>query len=236
MEKILIELDALLDTRLGTLTYMGIEHADRIIDNGYREREHDRFDELDPSLDIERYRSLYKKRSGEILRLSRMTNIIPVFQHISQELAQQAIYTPFRQDIRVEINTYPFDLADDVANEICAYVGYMFSLETEVSHAYIPYEQLTPEFIDQNYASLFIYDFNAWIERHIETLKETKLTRVSFIAPALYVNQKPDEEDLIDDEIGTIDPFANLEMILSEYLTLHLVKPYYFSLIDLSAT
>ena len=233
MDKILVELDALLDTRLGTANYLDHSLPKKLCDAGYLKRQTDNFaHELGVDLDQAKFDQTYRQRGEQVLRHSYMTNLMPAFSHITEDLARQAIHTPFQQDIRVEVNLHPFSMTEAVAKEVCASVGYMLSIETEVEHTFLSHQELTPQFIDKHYAALFIYDFNNWINHHSEALKENPLTRVTFVCPALYSGQIPNEEDVYDEEIGNIDPFASTEMILVEYLDLHLVEPYYFSLLD----
>jgi hypothetical protein len=94
---------------------------------------------------------------------------------------------------------------------------------------------MTPGLIDRSWDGVMMYDFNTWLVKQEERLKTTQIPTIPFIVPALYANAVPTPEETVVEDLGEVDPFAALEMVLAEYVMLHMVEPKFFSLVDLNA-
>lgn len=228
---IYIDLDSLLDTRLGTLIQINEIAAIEALDNGYHARISDDWSKLTPNINQAEYNSRYKTRDIETLKVSRCTNAVPIINELSKSLIEAAIYTPEVSSVAVEVNLYPYKLSSDEVKMIEDVVRYYLSVNTNIKTTYLTPEQLTPDVIYLHYDGLIMYDFNAWIVSQVERLKEKRLPTVTIMAPALYANKIPDKDEITFEDTGEISPFASLELVLCEYVDLHLLDAKYFSLI-----
>lgn len=228
---IYVDLDALLDTRLGTLIQIDENEAISILNNGYHERISDDWSKLGSSINQDEYDRRYRNRDIETLKASRCTNAIPMIIELTKSLSESAIYTPFVTSVGIEVNLYPYKLTGEEIKTMESVVRHYLSVETKVTTVRFSPEQLTPEIINIRYDGLIMYDFNAWFGAQVEKLKDKQLPTVTIMAPALYANKVPSKEEITFEEIGEISPFASLEMVLCEFIDLHLLDATYFSLV-----
>jgi hypothetical protein len=227
IETILVELDCLLDTRLGTLERMGEEHAARVLTPAYLAREQDVFD----GIDREAYRQLYQARDVETLKHSKVTALTTRFRELTTFLTEMAIERPYFDGVQIAVNTFPYVLdavtADAIGKAVTAWIGGNVPVEL-VS---IRPEQLTPAVVKTHYAMLFMYEYEAWMNMHAVAFKDTRLNEVHLIAPALYFNEKPDEKTLKSLVRDAAHPFIAMTMLASPLVGLELIDIRYFSIV-----
>jgi hypothetical protein len=143
--------------------------------------------------------------------------------------------TPFVSEITVDVNFWPYRISEEVRLEILSAVSIMVSGSVKVDSVWFSPEEMSPGLIDRSWDGLLMYDFNKWLMVNQEKLIEKRIPTIPFICPALYSHSVPDPKDTRVEELGEVDPFAALEMLLTEYLMLHMVEPKFFSLVDLNA-
>lgn len=235
MAHLLVDLDSLLDTRIATLIYIDEEQASKAFDLGYKDRLSDRWSELGLDIDQQHYEKIYAQRAqGDFaLKRARLSNAAALVTHMSMELEKQAISTPFNDYTKITINTYPYLFSDEVQRLFLEGIRLNFPSSVRLEMDRIPIEELTPRKIRENYDLVMLYDLDEFLNAQIENFKEVKIPSVILIAPALYGVHTPKEEELYDDEGNYLDPFSTFEYIMTEFISLNLAKPRYFSLIDL---
>ena len=234
-----IELDALLDTRLATLIRLSDQLAKQAIDNGYRNRDSDRWDRLGLDVDQPRYDELYRQRDKQTLKLARPTNLLVAIERTLEDLKLQAMVGPGEEKTTLFINLYPYHF--DSEREIEAIkmaLRYHLGASQPIETGFYAPEQLTPGLINNNWQSVFSYDFNEWLVAQVENLKAQRLTRTTFVSPALYWNDPPETDDdtYIEEFEANVSPFGALELSLTEWLALHLLDPVVFSVVVLDTT
>lgn len=229
-----VTLDSLLDTRLGTLIYLDEQEAARVFDCGYYQRTSDDWSALGLNINQSEYQRVYENRSegGHILSLSKITNAVALVVHMADELEEQAKTTPFNDKTRIEVNTYPYLFSAELCDTFARALGIYFPDSVEITTTRVSTKELTPSHIDEYYDMFVIYDFNEWLQEHYEKLRARPIPSTLALAPALYHNQIPDDEELKDEQGNTICPFAALEYVLTPMLSLSLADVRYFSLIE----
>lgn len=235
-KRLYVELDGLLDTRLGTLIRLDEPQAQVALAGGYFTRESDDWSKLGLSVDQAAYDDLYRHRDETTLKMSRCSDLVPMVHRMTHELESMGAKTPFVSEITLDVNFWPYQLSDEIRQEILSAVRIMVSPSVKVESVWFAPAQLNPELIDRSWDGVLMYDFNTWLTEHQERLKDKQIPRIPFIVPALYWNGIPTPEETEIEDVGQIDPFAALEMLLAEYVMLHMVEPKFFSLIDLKAT
>lgn len=233
-QRISIPLDALLDTRLGVLIYVDESQAIHALNNGYRQRDSDFWDRLGLSIDQQRYDEVYRQRAeGDyILRRSKITGVIPLIHQLSQQLSRQAQTTPFNEQTVYEINTYPYQLSEQVQNALLDGIYSMIAPDVKLQANRIPTEKLTPHVIRNDYSGIFFYNLDEWLQCHHQAIQQCPFPQVTVIAPAIYHCRPPSEDELYDEDGYYLPPFPSLEATLSAYMALSLTDIAYFSLID----
>ncbi len=230
----LVELDCLLDTRIGTVSRLNEAAAVNLLKSDYRLRKTDNFEELTEGLVTNAdFRYAYEQRDVETLKASRCTNMVFLLKDLVDKVEGQRIDTPYADRVVVEVNVHPYNLdpaeEDALITAVMAYAG----METEVRVVNYSLGEITPGNIKDRWDAVILYEFNEWFKHHHETLKTVKLPANLMFAPALFVDRVPDAEEVKIEGLEGVDPFALLEMSLVERLKLELIEARFFSLVEL---
>lgn len=230
-QRLLIELDALLDTRLATVARLSVENAVQLASTKYRNRLSKDLTLLNPEIDMQAFNEAYSKRDLTTLMASKMTGGVFLLAGMVEELENQTHDTPFLSALEIDVNVYPYkvDEAVEIAliNSVMAYAG----LETKVNIVNLSPESLRPGIIKSTWAGLMMYDFDNWLNLHNVELTTSKIPTISIIAPALFKDVIPKEDDLKNDSGEVLKPFTTVEMALCEFVSVSFVDSKYFSII-----
>jgi len=158
---ILIELDAILDTRLTIYKKMGID-IDSIMKQGYNNRVYDRF----PGVDYDKYMEMYKNRGNELLEAATITDL-PYL--IVKEAEDDYAFRDAANLINVNevwINIYPYDLDERETDLIVAGLIGSFGLEDlDVQTICLKYSDAGPEIMKAyNVVMMIMYHGVDWIK------------------------------------------------------------------------
>lgn len=230
--RLYVELDGLLDTRLATLILLDETQALAALDAGYRERVSDEWARLGLGLPQDQYEKRYRQRDVNTLKAARPTGAIPMINRMVHAFGEMATKTPFTEKVTLDVNFWPYSVSEDVRVEILSAVKLMIGTEVEVDSVHLAPEQLNPELIDRSWDGVVMYDFNQWLGLHEGALRKHPIVSIPFMVPMLYANRVPAEGETEIEELGEVSPFAALEMVLSEYVMLHVMDVKYFSFVD----
>ena len=237
-QKILIDLDAIFDTRLGTIAKLNSNAADALVNTPelflkYHSRTKDDWNELtNGNITVEAFNAAYRERNVETLKASAITNYGTLLQGIINDLETKMIHTPLVSSVELHINTWPYVLNEGELDmlKLCAseYTG----LLTEIKTVILRPEMLKPQILDKNYAVYITYNFNDWFGHHHVNLLNYRMPQFTFLAAALYVTT-PTEADLV--ETGVVDLPLAVEHTFSEWCSVVLSPASFFSLFTLEA-
>ena len=218
--RVLIELDALLDTRLATLSILDPQAAiDCLKDERYFSRIIDDFSEI-CGIDRERFKEAYARRDTQTLEASTMTEMPFILAELTMKLELDVIDTPFASEVVVEINCHPYALDDEEKAIIAKAVGLRCGDLTRVVCVDLPLEDLTPQHVVQRYSGLILYNYRDWMASQLENFKKHRMPRVSVLAPALCHGEIPAPDEFTRDgiaegisifqlaEVGTVELYA----------------------------
>lgn len=230
-QRLLIELDALLDTRLATVARLSVENAVQLASTKYRNRLSKDLTLLNPEIDMQAFNEAYSKRDLTTLMASKMTGGVFLLAGMVEELENQTHDTPFLSALEIDVNVYPYKVDESVEialiNSVMAYAG----LETKVNIVNLSPESLRPGIIKSTWAGLMMYDFDNWLNLHNVELTTSKIPTITIIAPALFKDVIPKEDDLKNDSGEVLKPFTTVEMALCEFVSVSFVDSKYFSII-----
>jgi len=85
-------------------------------------------------------------------------------------------------------------------------------------------QKLTPSFLKENLAILFMYDYNNWLDAQAENFKKLPCPEITLIAPELYFNKLPSKEDINTMKEQQIDPFKATEILSAALIGLKLYE------------
>jgi len=210
----LIELDAILDTRIPILKEMGLD-VQRILDSGYRNRMLDL-----PGIDYDKYMVLYKNRSVKYLKGAKVTELL---FYIQDEGKDERIMTESGMDVRirevwVNINPYKLDIKErhvigESVNALLEGGGFRLKVVD------IPIEELTPEFFEKNdITDYYIYQHELWVNQHVKGMVENKRYMNTTIHTPYLISAELDEEKAL-----------MLDRILSTGHSPHEAMAFYYS-------
>jgi len=230
-ERIYIDLDSLLDTRLSTIASIDPELAEELsVSESYKKRTSDTFGKIPNDV----FKEAYSNRDEVILSNSMMTNIMTVVAGFVTELSKQAVTQPFHDGVVVEVNTYPYTLDDEEREELAFVLDkWLFGL-ADIDIVRRPIEELLPSYCKFNYCMMVMYDHETWMNMHADKFMckgGSYLSDMFLFAPALYAVQPSAEEDA---EISALfeSTFQGFEMLASPLVKLQLIDVKYFSIIE----
>ncbi len=235
VKRLLVELDCLLDTRLGTIERLHPPSAAKLyLGEAYYQREIDDWAGLTEGVVSQAaFDESYKARDPKTLELSRPTRMLGFLSRLTRELDMAKITAPDVEKVEVTINVYPYQLTKR-EREILETLVYSYcSLGTEVTTTSLTYKEITPARMRDQYDGVILYEFDRWFSLHAKELNTVLIPRNTLFAPALYI--KPPEELFKEapEEFEGISPFAQLEMSMIERLGLELLRPREFSILPM---
>jgi hypothetical protein len=244
-EGILIGLDELLDTRMGTIGILSPETARTIIaSESYSKREIDHFDGVN---DIE-YKMAYSERTALTLRNSIMTGVVFHLQGLLGQLKEQAVAGPTHDSIVVHVNCHPYRLSESEKKEMARVV--LFRLTNGAQYSVLGRdlvsvevidmtpEELTPAHCKASYGAMYMYNPWTWMNLHTDAFKSTRIPEVILYAPRLYFQRKPTAQELqefetqfkLDTNAKSVpDQFTWMEMQASPLVGVTHIDVSYFS-------
>lgn len=227
LQSIYVDLDSLLDTRIGTISKISDEAALNVLLNDYHSREIDVFKDIDMGL----YKELYAKRDIETLKRSYCTSMVKVIKDIAIGLNEQAIMRPFHEGAKITVNYYPYNLNSDEIEEFRKVITMWINGVSDVELITISTKDLTPLLCRNTYALLIMYDYDNWLNTHATSFAKTLMPETTLLGPALYFNKKPTEDELANAIKKHSHPFRATETLASALIGLELIDVKHFSIV-----
>lgn len=214
-QRILVELDALLDTRVGTLDLIDESYSIAAVKNPqYYKRLSDDFSKI-CGIDNCIYQAKYDARDIETLQHSMLSGAIFKLCDICVELERQRLKTPYTKSVEVVINLWPYRLDEETAFEIENAVSCHLPPDVKVSSIFTPLNELTPSLIKARFTGAIFYNFREWAKTNYVLLNDTPIAGVTVLAPKLQFGRDTPftaEELQIPKELN-MDPYDFLAVI-----------------------
>lgn len=225
-----VDLDALLDTRLGLLSIHYPEAFQRCFHSDeYFLRDEDDFTPWGGP-DRETFRALFEKRDIEVAQSSVMTAVPLMVKNLLGILERDFDETPYLKNVGLTVNIWPY-VFDEEETEMLSKIMMVYGgVNTIPTVIRLSPEKLTPEYIVARYTGMIMYEFRSWLALQMENLKPMVMHNVSFIAPALIHGVRASGELLQE---GGLKADANIhqltEAALREFLFLENSPALFFS-------
>lgn len=225
-KRILVEIDSLLDTRLGTLDIIDGDIPEVVLKNGYYSRYIDDWDNLSKGKTTkETFNNHYHDRTTFTLNRSRITGVCRLIYTLSEEASLNALHDPESDSVVFDINISPYVLDEDEKEMLLLCVSNYLYAGTECRIVNVPHSELTVDKIKNNWDSLILYDFDRWFSNHGDGLTNTPIPRVLLYCPGLLI--KPPETG-----VDPRDIFNTVEMSLVEKINVEFMPSHVFSLMQ----
>lgn len=220
--KVLTHLDALLDTRLGTLDRLDSVAALKAFKNpAYYTRSVDRFAPI-CGIDDTLYQGLWEARDTETLKHSLHTPVTDLLHYGLVRMERDAITDPTLDGVLLEVNVYPYQLTQAETHAFALAIAQCAGVHAGVRMIDESWQDLTVERC-RDYNAMVLYDHHSWFKHHWETLIKRGMPQVSMIVPKLYLDQPIAPEMLRVEGIGEVDPWEQGRIPMLEYVGLEFV-------------
>lgn len=212
--KMLVELDALFDTVMGTLGALSPQMALKVVTS---ENYTYRFIDLFEGFDKQEFLDRYNKRDRVILKNSSVTPILRHVHDFTQRVMDKTFNSPVLNDCTIVVNTYPYVLEDSEKEIIRKILRHKLPLKPEIDFVHLALDKLNPFYISREFEAVILYNFNSWLKIFLtnsemaEDFIKYPCFRVRFIAPAILAS------------VEGLDPNVNLPNMFIE--TMEFLSP-----------
>ena len=219
-QRVLIQLDALLDTRVGTAYRMGAKDIDWL---SYFERTHSKVWEFF-GLEEEAFKDMYLRRNLETLELSMGTELYRQLAFVMRNKLVLAAGSPLHERPEIVINYWPYNLSSATVEIFKQAVADTLTdiSRMRVSAVYLAPERITPKYLKEGYTDMIVYDLSEWLELAGQHFEECPIPEITVCYPATlntediskYAPQSADD-----------DPFAHIALLTSLVINLEAINP-----------
>ena len=177
--KILVELDALLDTRLGAIAFLNPQVADSILENSasYVERKSDEFDRVDSRINLEEYKQVYKERGKkEICKFSFLTVFVDTLDIMIRDMERKAsMGNPEYSLPTLDVNIYPYIFNEGEKESLIETLSELLGFNPEkINCVYEPYTGLNIDYFrTADYSLVVFYNFTTCQKMNFHILAPT---------------------------------------------------------------
>lgn len=241
----LIELDALLDTRLGTVRSLYSTVADELaLNKEYRIRKSDDLHLIDPRIDQAAYSFAYTKRNMDVIDNSKVTLIkVYVNQLIRKLQFLLDSNNPLLVDVRIIVNHYPYEFSEEEAKLITVGITAALGLSSQIHLVSHKPSEITLDFLKEKAVFTYLlYDFHTWSTaalpdeelRGVTSFDQAGISRaenLTIIAPRIAPSQsKVDKIEKLAAETGVGGMIDNLLMLPFNLLfDFEVLQPVFFT-------
>lgn len=229
-----IDLDSLLDTRMGTISLMDLDAAEELLKNDkYRNRVNDDIHSLSSKIDNALFQERYKRRNIETLQASRLTGMVPGLSTLLRKLVNDNLKAPMIEEFIVHLNISPYlGLTSAEKAAMVSWLNYYIPTDVGIEIVELSLKDLTPQYIKRTYAGVILYDLDGWLKLHIEELAVNKMPKVTMMVPVLHQGALPSKEDMRLGNSGMITAPQAFELLFQEFVEIVMLDTKYFSIID----
>ncbi len=214
---ILVPLDCILDTRLGTLYSIHPDLVPKVLDNGYLTRDEDSF----PLVNKEDFKSIYAKRDVRILQDSLPTKCFNFLSEMCQKLMRIASEHPHEFIPKIIINVYPYELTTEEVDTIIKMVALKTKKLVDVTAVYMSEKEITPQYCKANLCCMFLYDASEWLDTHAASgaFKLCQIPDITVYMPKIFHGDRPTPEKIAELDSIKLDVYRAWEISASPIIT-----------------
>lgn len=184
--KVLVSMDCIFDTVLGTVLRMDDGLVDNLLSNGYWSRNHNELSLLNPDINQTQFNELYNTRDIHTLRHSLRTEYLNVLQTYSNIAQSPDRDNPDNVEYTFTINTFPYVLTSEELTELFTVLKEILGTK-RVNHIHASPEDLTLEYLNGTYNRCVFYNFYEWDLLHrAEIVATTKHLPIIIYFPFIF--------------------------------------------------
>ena len=210
-DNIYLTLDSILDTRMGTLAKIDNALAASVLQSGkYHKRLIDEFDGVGKEV----YKEAYAQRDLETLKRSVVTNLVFFLRRLIKDSLISSIINQKVENLCFTLNVYPYDFSDPgLVDMLVGCLRFHTYSTSSVKIVSIPDEELTPEFCQENFQIMIMYDWVNWVDKHREFFEKKGIANIAVVVPEIFTDSIPTQEDIDRLDLRKHNPFRMTEEI-----------------------
>lgn len=235
-QRLLIDLDVLLDTRLGTIRQCFPECADEVTGSlKYWGRKHEDWSKLTSGrISNDVFNEAYAKRNEETLKASRLTGIIDYLIRLATSYQSSIQTEQQKHPFTLVLNLYPYQLDNETieALELTLLSFHFSAMYVSIEVVNLSQQELTPDYLADNFTGYLTYHHLDYIQIHTQALIGQKelsfgtrpLSRFSLVGP-LFFEKDPSNIAPEEQQKG----IGRIKLVMSEFIGFDYIDPFYFS-------
>lgn len=210
-DNIYIDLDTLLDTRLGTLAGLGEEHAIRVLNSSkYHKRHTDIFDGVPNAV----FREAYAARDMDTLRRSVLTNMVFFIRRMVKDSLMAAAIHERVEKMCFTVNVFPYDFNDQgLIDMLVGCIRFHTYSTASVRIISMSNAELTPQHCNSHYQIMIRYDWVYWANEHKSFFEKSGIPGVTIVVPELFLDEAPDPDEINRLGLRHVNPFEEATRI-----------------------
>lgn len=225
--RVMVSLDALLDTRLGLIHQKFPEAMDTMQLGTFTQREIDGFSWCPPT----DFRTLWDARDDEVLAHAYMTGIYGVLWSILEGAYQDSLEQPFTNRALLIVDLAPYTFSTEEQESLKEALTIKFGHLAEIKFIRVGIEKLSVAYIRQNFEVMVLYEFSHWLHTHqAEFTEKDRLPFVKCFAPRLFYEKLPSSSEYYH-EGRIVDPFEELRKVMLPLLDVMFIHAEVFSIL-----
>ena len=158
-----------------------------------------------------------------------INKVVNMIRELVKEMLKQAMTSPFHTGPKIFLNVYPYSILPEEENVILRGLIHCTDKLADIEIINFSDDELTPNYLKENLAILFMYNYNNWFDVQAENFKKLPCPEITLIAPELYFKKLPTKEDLISWSEQQINPFKATEILSAPLIGLKLYEIDLFS-------
>jgi hypothetical protein len=216
---LLLDIDCLFDTRMGTLIDLDPKVTTYLSGKAYRERLLDDYTALTQGhITTEAFNARYAKRDLDVLKKSLITGMVPVLITYVEGLKERLFRKVDVSAINIDINIHPYVIPGPFLESIKNCLRHLLPPYVQVGVGSYSRQQLDPEFFDRYYNGWVTYDIHSWLEVHGDALLGKPLNGLSVIVPKLFSKEPGAFETNEGEVFREADKHGLFELVMQDFL------------------
>lgn len=213
--RILLNIDALMDTRLATLERYWPDVAQQVEGDldSWQKRSSDDMSVF--GIDRDEFKAKYRSRDMETLKLARVTYLPETLADLKSQYEDNLQSIPTPEIFSIDLNTWPYkDLPNEAIYLYMEYIHEIFDQKCEVNHVYKPLNETNLAYLTGNYSCFMLHDFIEWIGTITSAKEEDVRGRTDIVHPLLMYKEL-NETELA--KVNTLPPAIGFAMFFAPY-------------------
>lgn len=228
VHKILINVDTILDTRMGCVKVINPDWVEPLVKNGYHDRKTNRLSSFCPIVDEKKVDERWATRDIEVLKLSQVTSIVPMLAERILEVQGREKDHPNYCEYQLTLNIGRYEIDDDDLADLITLLKELWMVP-KIQVVRLGMSEISPSYLKSRFTQFIIEDIDDWNKYHLSALKALPITGVTCVAPLILLEPKNLSDDDLQDVVRGISqayaahmdlelvPLATMTFLRNEY-------------------